>query len=95
MIDTFNEHYDSEYCLLWLSCIDESMNVWLNKFCSGFMSLPSKPHPFGNKYHLLIADGDKGRFIMWHVGLVEGKDRLKLWNRQWAFPSSGRRRGSI
>jgi hypothetical protein len=27
------------------------MNSWLNKFCPGFMSLPCKPHPFGNDYH--------------------------------------------
>jgi hypothetical protein len=63
MIDAFNEHYESEYSPSWLSCIDESMNVWLNKFCPGFMSLPRKPHPFGNEYHS-IADGDKGHFIL-------------------------------
>jgi hypothetical protein len=51
MIDAFNDHYSSEYKPLWLNCIDESMNSWLNKFCPGFMSLPCKPHPFGNDYH--------------------------------------------
>jgi len=58
MIDAFNKHYESEYSPSWLSCINESMNVWLNKFCPGFMSLPRKPHPFGNEYHS-IADGNK------------------------------------
>ena len=62
-IVSFNDHYASEYRLLWLSCLDESMNSWLNKFCPGFMSLPRKPHPFGNEYHS-IADGDGGRPIM-------------------------------
>ena len=57
MIDAFNEHYECEYRSSWLSCIDESMSSWLNKFCPGFMTVPCKPHPFGNKYHL-IADGD-------------------------------------
>ena len=51
MIDAFNDHYLSEYKPSWLNCIDKSMNSWLNKFCPGFMSLPRKPHPFGNDYH--------------------------------------------
>ena len=55
MIDAFNDHYFSEYKPLWLNCMNESMNSWLNKFCPGFMSLPRKPHPFGNEYHW-IAD---------------------------------------
>jgi hypothetical protein len=59
MIDSFNDHYALEYSPSWLSCIDESRNVWLNKFCPNFMSLPHKPHQFGNEYHL-IANGDKG-----------------------------------
>ena len=49
MINAFNNHYSSKYKPLWLSCIDEFMNLWLNKFCPGFMTLPRKPHPFGNK----------------------------------------------
>jgi hypothetical protein len=92
MIDTFNEHYESEHSPSWLLCIDESMNVWLNKFCPGFMSLPCKPHPFGNEYHS-IADGDKGHFIMWRICLVKGKDRPKLPKGQFAFPSKGEKKG--
>ncbi len=68
------------------------MNVWLNKFCPGFMSLPRNPHPFGNEYHS-IADGDKGHFIMWRIHLVEGKDRPKLPNGQFAFPSKWEKKG--
>jgi hypothetical protein len=92
MIDAFNEHYESEYSPSWLSCIDKSMNMWLNKFCPGFMSLPRKPHPFGNEYHS-IADGNKGRFIMWHICLVEGKFRPKLPNGLWAFPLKFKQKG--
>jgi hypothetical protein len=50
------------------------------------MTLPWKPHPFGNEYHS-IADGDDGHFIMWRVKLVEGKDRPKLPNGKLAFES--------
>ncbi len=92
MIDAFNDHYSTEYMPSWLLCISESMNTWLNKFCPGFMALPCKPRPFGNKYHL-IADRDWGKPIMWQVKLVEGKDRPKLPNGQWAFPSKWEREG--
>ncbi len=68
------------------------MNVWLNKFCPGFKSLPCKPHPLGNEYHS-IADGDKGHFIMWRIRLVEGKDPPKLPNGQFAFPSKWEKKG--
>ncbi len=88
MIDTFNEHYEREYSPAWLSCLDESMNSWLNKFCPGFMVCPRKPWPFGNEYHS-IADGDENGHnpIMWRVRLVEGKDWPKLANGRWAFPT--------
>ena len=56
------------------------------------MSLPCKSHPFGNEYHS-IADGDKGRFIMWRICLVEGKERPKLPNAQWAFPTKWEQKG--
>ncbi len=64
MIKEFIKHYETEYTPLWLNCIDKLMNSWMNKFCPRFMTLPWKPHPFGNEYHL-IADGDNGKFIMW------------------------------
>ncbi len=59
MIDAFNNHYAKGYRPLWLNCIGKSMIIWLEKFCPGFMTLPCKPHPFGNEYHL-IADSDDG-----------------------------------
>jgi hypothetical protein len=86
MIEAFNEHYEREYSPAWISCLDELMNSWLNKFCPGFMVCPRKPWPFGNKYHS-IADGDENGHnpIMWKIRLVEGKDRPKLGNGRWAF----------
>ncbi len=92
MIDAFNAHYTDGYRPSWLSCIDESMNVWLNKFCPGLLTCPHKPHPFGNEYHS-IADGDDGKFIMWRVKLVEGKDRPKLPNGQFAFRGEFEKKG--
>ena len=32
MINAFNDHYEENYILSWLSCLDESMNSWLDKF---------------------------------------------------------------
>ncbi len=92
MIDAFNDHYSSEYKPLWLNCIDELMNSWLNKFCPGFMSLPRKPHPFGNEYHL-IACGDGGRPIMWRVRIVKQMDQPKKPDRRWAFPTKWETKG--
>ncbi len=76
MIDEFNEHYMTNYIPGWISFIDESMSVWLNKFCPGWKCVPRKPHPFGNEYHT-ICDGELKICtpIMFQVEVVEGKDR--------------------
>jgi hypothetical protein len=94
MIDAFNKHYAREHSPAWLSCLDESMNSWLNKFGPGFMICPRKPWPFGNKYHS-IADSDENMQhpIMWRVQLVEGKDWPKLANGRWAFPTQWENEG--
>jgi hypothetical protein len=92
MIDAFNDHYAIGYRPSWLNCINESMNIWLNKFCPGFMPLPFKPHPFGNQYHS-IADGDGGKPIMWRVKIIEGKDSPKKADGSWAFPSKWEQMG--
>jgi len=94
MIERFNEHYAREYSPAWISCLDESMNSWLNKFCLGFMVCPRKLWPFGNEYHS-IADGDENMHnsIMWRIRLVEGKDRPKLENGRWAFPTTWENEG--
>jgi hypothetical protein len=83
-IAAFNDHYSDNYNPSWLNCLDESMNVWLDKYCPGFMVVPRKPHPCGNEYHT-ICDGDDKRPILWRMELVEGKDRPKRGG-QWAFP---------
>ncbi len=56
------------------------------------MSLPRKPHPFGNEYHS-IADGDDSKPIMWRVRIVEGKDRPRKCDGKFAFPTKWETKG--
>ncbi len=69
-----------------LNCLDKSMNLWLSKFCLGFICVPQKPHPFGNEWYHSIANEDDGKPIMWQIKLLEGKDRPKRANRLFVFP---------
>ena len=40
MIQGWNDHYEGEYVLSWLNCLDESMKIFLDNFCPGFMCVP-------------------------------------------------------
>ena len=72
MIKRWNENVMENFTPLWVSCLDESMSIWFNKWtCPGWMFVPRKPHPFGNEYHSVCC-GESG--IMWGIELVEGKD---------------------
>ena len=82
----FNDHYAQNYLPLYLSCLNESMNTWLNQNCPGFMYVEQKPYPYGNEYHT-FADGNDGKPIMWRIKIQEGKDRPKKADGTWAFPS--------
>ncbi|KAL7474957.1 LOW QUALITY PROTEIN: hypothetical protein ACHAW6_000896 [Cyclotella cf. meneghiniana] len=93
MIKLFNSHYSHNYSPSWISCLDESMSPWMDKFCPGFMCVPRTPHPFGNEYHT-ICDGDQGRPILWHAEIIEGKDRPKKENGKWAFPCKFKEAGN-
>ena len=56
----------------WVSCLDESMSTWTNKYsCPGWMFVPRKPWPFGNEYHTVCCSLSG---IIWRMELVEGKD---------------------
>ena len=35
LIDAWNDHMAGEYNPSWLNCLNESMNLWLSKFCPG------------------------------------------------------------
>ena len=86
MINNFNEHYLENYTPSWLSCLDESMNSFLENFFAGFMSVLRKPHFLGNEYNS-ISDGDEGNPVMYRIKIQEGKDCPKDANGKWAFPS--------
>ena len=86
MINNFNEHYLDNYNPYWLSCLDESIKLFLDRFCPGFMSVPHKPDSLGNDYHR-ISDGDEGNPVMYWIRIQEGKDSPKDANGKWAFPS--------
>ena len=75
LIGHFNSHTHSAFSPGWVSCLDESMSVWSNRWtCPGWMFVPRKPHPMGNEYHSVCC-GLSG--IMYSIELVEGKDRPK------------------
>jgi hypothetical protein len=64
------------------NCLDESMSVFNNPYCPGWMVVPRKPHPFRNEYHN-ICDGNFdddenkcGNPIMWCIELQEGKSTV-------------------
>ena len=52
LIDKWNANMDKNFTPAWVSCLEESMPQWLNKYtCPGFMCVPRKPWSFGNEYH--------------------------------------------
>ena len=58
----------------WISCLDEYMSVWMNKFmCLGSVFCTLKPHPNVNKYHT-ICYGESGIMYGWEI--VEVRDNL-------------------
>lgn len=73
LIDAWNTNMDTVFKPSWVSCVDESMSIWNNRWtCPGFMFVPRKPHPLGNEYHTVCC-GESG--ILWRMELVEGKSR--------------------
>lgn len=72
LISEWNKNMDEIFTPSWVSCLDESMSIWFNKWtCPGWMFVPRKPHPFGNEYHSVCCGQIS---IMWGIELVEGKD---------------------
>ena len=75
MLKAFNEHMAAVFIPGWITCLDESMSFWTNKYtCPGFVFCPRKPWPFGNEYHTICC-GLTG--ILFSLELVEGKTRPK------------------
>ena len=72
MIRSWNLNMRQVFTPSWVSCLDESMSIWFNRWtCPGWMFVPRKPHPFGNEYHT-VACGLSN--ILYQMELVEGKD---------------------
>ena len=73
MITAWKDNMFAAFTLGWVSCLDESMSTWINKYtCPGFIFCPRKPWPFGNEYHT-IADALSG--ILYDLEIVKGKDQ--------------------
>ena len=71
MLKSWNENMDNEFVASWMSCLDESISKWLNKWtCPGFMFVPRKPWPCGNEYHTICCSVFG---VMYRIEIVEGK----------------------
>ena len=59
----------------WVSCVDESMSIWFNRWtCPAWIFVPRKPHPFGMEYNDI---GCGLCNIIYGILLREGKDEPK------------------
>ena len=75
LIVVWNDNMSKKCMLGWMSCLDESMSPWTNKYtCPGHMFVPRKSWPLGNEYHSICCCTSG---VMFAVELVEGKDRPK------------------
>ena len=72
MLQAWNKNMEEQFTPSWVSCLDESMSTWINKYtCPGWMFVSRKPWPFGNEYHMVCCSLSG---ILWQLELVEGKD---------------------
>ena len=57
--------------------LNESINIYLNKYCPGFIIVPCKLHGEGIEYHTICNGNlENGNPIMRLVELMEGNDAL-------------------
>ena len=72
ILKAWNETMMEQFTPSWVSCLDESMSTWTNKYsCPWWMFVPCKPWPFGNEYHMVCCSLSG---ILWQMEIVEGKD---------------------
>ena len=72
ILKAWNENMMEQFTPSWVSCLDESMSTWTDKYgCSGWMFVQCKPWPFGNEYHMVCCSLSG---ILWQMEIVEGKD---------------------
>ena len=75
LIDAWNNNMSAVFSPGWVSCLDESMSPWTNKYtCPGHMCVPRKPWPLGNEYHTICCCISG---LMYAAEIVEGKDHPK------------------
>ena len=55
LAEACNSNMSTNFIPGWISCLDESMMIWTNKFGPGWVVLPRKPHPFGNEWHTIYC----------------------------------------
>ena len=72
--EAWNNNTEDEFSPSWVNVLDESMVEWINKYCTGFMCVGRKPHPFGNERHKISCALTS---ILFRYLIVKGKDRPK------------------
>ena len=54
MVEAWNNNMQKIFTPGWVSCLDESISVWTNKWAyPGYIFIPKKPYPMGNEYYLV------------------------------------------
>ena len=82
LIKAWNENMTQQFLLSSVTCLDESMSKWVNKYtCPGFMVVPRKPWPFGNEWHTICCARSG---VMFAVELMEGKDKPPQVNKEFS-----------
>ena len=72
LVGAYNARMSTNFILGWISCLYESIMICTNKFGTGWVVLPRKPHTFGNKWHTICCAMS---VVVFFVGIVEGKDQ--------------------
>ena len=74
MISAWNDQIKIVFIPPWVSYLDESMSVWINKFAlPGFIFCPINPYPKGSDYRTIWCCGS---CIMYSWYVVEGSYHL-------------------
>ena len=78
LVEAWNANMSANFFPGLISFSDKSMMIWENKFGPGWVVLPRKPHPFGNKWHTICCAMS---VLVFFVEFVERKDLPKeKWN---------------
>ena len=75
MLHMWNKNIDNYFSSRCIICLDRSISFWYNNYtCPGFIFLPRKPQPYGNKYHITCC---KLSGILFGIELFECKYQPK------------------